>query len=205
LQLWDKLTLQVINILYMMRASLIDPTISAYEILHGPYDWNRYLLTPLGCKAVVYEDGDTIGLWALQGVDSWYLGPSMDHYRCDIYYIPETQAYLISGSTELILQHCQLPDMTPHQHLRAITNELTNGVTKATHTPKGKCLLLLFWDRITTMLVPPPTLEEQRVANNNIILQQEAKQRVIEDSPILTIKRITNAPSIMESRNPTAK
>ena len=55
------------------------------------------------------------------------------------------------------------------------------------------------------MLAPPPTLEEQRVANNNIILQQEAEQRVIDDSPILTIKRITNALSIMESRNPTAK
>jgi hypothetical protein len=43
------------------------------------------------------------------------------------------------------------------------------------------------------------------VANNNIILQQEAEQRVIDDSPILTIKRMTNAPGIMESQNPTAK
>jgi hypothetical protein len=61
LQLWDKLTMQVVNTLYMMRASCIDPTISAYEVLHGPYDWNRYPLAPLGCKAVVYEDGDTRG------------------------------------------------------------------------------------------------------------------------------------------------
>jgi hypothetical protein len=43
------------------------------------------------------------------------------------------------------------------------------------------------------------------VENNNIILQQEAEQRVIDNSPILTIKCITNAPDIMESRNPTAK
>jgi hypothetical protein len=125
----------------MMCASRIDPTIYAYEVLHGPHDWNRYPLAPLGCKAVVYEDGDTRGSWALRGVDGWYLGPSMDHYECDIYYITEMRAYRISGSTELFLQHCQLPDMTPHQHLRVLTDELTDGATKATHTPKDKRLL----------------------------------------------------------------
>ncbi len=61
LQLWDKITPQVQDTLKMMRASRIDPTISAYEALNGPYDWNRYPLAPLGCKAVVYEDGDSRG------------------------------------------------------------------------------------------------------------------------------------------------
>ncbi len=23
-------------------------------------------------------------------VDGWYLGPSMDHYKCDLYYLPKT-------------------------------------------------------------------------------------------------------------------
>jgi hypothetical protein len=64
LQLWDKLTPQVINTLNMMRASRKYPTKSAYEVLYGPYNWNRYPLAPLECKAVVYEDGDTRGSWA---------------------------------------------------------------------------------------------------------------------------------------------
>jgi hypothetical protein len=62
--------------LNMMRASRVDPIISAYEALNGPYNWNRYPLAPLRCKAVVYEDGDSCGLWASCGVDGWYLGPS---------------------------------------------------------------------------------------------------------------------------------
>jgi hypothetical protein len=95
LQLWDKLTPQVQDCLNLMRASRIDPTKSAYEVLNGPYDWNRYPLAPLGCKAIVYEDGDTRGSWASRGVDGWYLGPSKNHYRCDHYYIPETRAYRI--------------------------------------------------------------------------------------------------------------
>ncbi len=67
LQLWDKLTPQVMNMLNILHTSCINPT---YEIMHGPYDWNRYPLAPLGCKAVVYyEDGDTQGLWASRGID----------------------------------------------------------------------------------------------------------------------------------------
>ena len=75
------------------------------QILNGPYDWNRYPLAPLGCKAVVYEDGNTRGLWASRGVDAFYLGPAKDYYCCDQYYIPETRAYRISGSTKLFPQH----------------------------------------------------------------------------------------------------
>jgi hypothetical protein len=46
LQLWDRLTQQVETTLIMLRPSRLDPTISAYEALHGPYDWNRFLLAP---------------------------------------------------------------------------------------------------------------------------------------------------------------
>ena len=106
LQLWDKITPQVQNTLNMMRASRINQTISAYEQLNNPYAWNRYPLAPLGCKAVIYKDGDTRGSWASRGVDGWYLGPSMDHYQCSLFYIPETRANHISGSAELFPQHC---------------------------------------------------------------------------------------------------
>ncbi len=80
LQLWDRLTPQVQDCVNLMRASRIDPTISAYEALNGPYNWNRYPLAPIGCKAVIYEDCDIRELWASRGVDGWYLGPSRDHY-----------------------------------------------------------------------------------------------------------------------------
>ncbi len=124
LQLWDRLTPQIQDTLNLLRASRIDPTKSAYEILNGPYNWNRYLLAPLGCKAIVYKDGNTRRSWASRGVDAWYLGPSKDHYQCNLFYIIETQTYRVSGSTELLPQHCQLSDMNPHKHLKALMEEL---------------------------------------------------------------------------------
>ena len=209
LQLWDKLTPQVIVTLNMMRASRIDPTKSAHEILYGAYDWNRYPLAPLGCRAVVYEDGDTRGSWASRGVDGWYLGPSQDHYRCDIYYIPETRGYRVSGSTELFPQHCQLPDMSPHQHFRALVDELSDDTGRQSLTPKGRRILNLLRDRIIGLLAPPPTPEEQRVASEEQRvtenIRREREQQLVDDSPIISLPRITDAPGIMNSRNPTAK
>ncbi len=149
-QLWDRLTPQVKDTLNLLRASRVDPTKSAYEVLNGPYGWNRYPLAPLGCKAVVYKDGDTRGSWASRGVDAFYLGPAKDNYRCDNYYIPETRAYRISGSTELFPQHCQLPSLTQHQHFRALTEELTDNTAIAGVTPKGRRLLKLLGMRINT-------------------------------------------------------
>ncbi len=77
--------------------------------------------------------------------------------------------------------------------------------TKAGTTTKGRRLLTLLQTHIGDILTPlplfPPVpiepVEEQRVR-----LEQ---QRVIHNSPIITIPRITDAPGIMASRNPTAK
>jgi hypothetical protein len=208
LQLWDKLTPQVQDCLNLMRTSRIDPTKSAYEVLNGPYDWNRYPLAPIGCKAIVYEDGDTRGSWASRGVDGWYLGPSKNHYRCDHYYIPETRAYRISGSTELFPQHCQLPNLTNMQHLRALTKEIHEETTKVAKTPKGRWLIKLLQANLKKILSPPDvTVEEQWVAKPPDVgqIERERQQRVIDDMPIITLPLITNAEPIMESRNPTSK
>ncbi len=85
----------------MLLPSRIDPTKLAYEVIHGPYDWNRFSLALLGCKAVIYESPKTRTLWGSCGTNAWYVGLLLDHYRCNHYFVPETRAYCISGSAEL--------------------------------------------------------------------------------------------------------
>ncbi len=69
----------------------------------------------------------------IKGVDGWYLGPSMNHYWYNKYYIPKTRAHRVSGSTEFFPQDCQLPDLTPHQHFGALTKELTKCISAPTN------------------------------------------------------------------------
>jgi hypothetical protein len=69
---------------------------------------------------------------------------------------------------------------------------------------KGQRLLTLLQTHIGNILTPPPPIPaptteprvEQRVS---------MEQRVIDDTPIITLQCITNTPAIMASRNPTVK
>jgi hypothetical protein len=129
LQLWDRLTPQVENTLNLMQASRIEPNMSAYEALHGPYNWNGFPLAPIGCKAIIYKSPDARGSWGTRGTDAWYLGPLVDHYRCNHYFVPVTQAYRISGSAELFPQHCQVPFMSVKDQLKEVTQEMVSALT----------------------------------------------------------------------------
>jgi hypothetical protein len=87
-------------------------------------------LAPLGTRAIIHEDSDTRASWAPHGLDAWYLGPSKDHYRCHIYYVPETKGYRVSGSAELFPQHCREPTYSPDSHIKELSAELQENMAK---------------------------------------------------------------------------
>jgi hypothetical protein len=95
--------------------------------------------------------------------------------------------------------------LTPHQHLRELTDELSAKGTMAGTTTKGRWLLMLLQQHIGIFLTPPPPIPapatEQRV-EQRVSTEQ---QWVINGTPIITLQRITNTPAIMASRIPTAK
>jgi hypothetical protein len=95
-----------------------------------------------------------------------------------------------------------LPNLTPHQHLHELTNELADSTAISSATLKGQQLIKILHANITKILNPPDILEEQRV-NRQMINKEQ--QRVINDTLTLTIPHMTNAPWIMQSQNPTAK
>jgi hypothetical protein len=52
IQLWDKLAPQVQDSINLLQQLWINPNISAYETLKGPYNWNHFPLAPLGTKVL---------------------------------------------------------------------------------------------------------------------------------------------------------
>jgi hypothetical protein len=124
LQLWNRFAPQVKNTLNMLRPSRINPNMLAYEAVHSPYYWNRFPLAPLGCKAVIYKSPEAHTSWGSQGTNAWYVGPSLDHYQCNHYLVPETQAYQISGLAKLFPQHCQVPFLMWNEHLQEVIDNL---------------------------------------------------------------------------------
>jgi hypothetical protein len=101
----------------------------------------------------------------------------MDHYQCSLFYVPETRAYCISGSAELFPQHCKIPNMSPHQHLGALTDELQDTTAVAASTSKGRCILKLLKSNLQTILNLPllaaTPRTEQRVTKEHQKVREE--------------------------------
>ncbi len=199
LQLWDKLAPQVQDTLNLLRPLWINPNVSAYEALNGAYNWDCYPLAPPGCKAVIYKAPAVCGSWASRGTDAWYLGPSADHYRCNIYYVPVMQAYRISGWAKLFPQHCQVPNLSNNAHLKALTKELQTSTGIVLQIHKVRNLIKCLRDALDVILTPQ-TCVEQRVTKSN-----SNEVPLVESENPLPITQISDAPEIMQMRDPTAK
>jgi hypothetical protein len=76
---------------------------------------------------------------------------------------------------------------------------------RPTALPKDGVCSSYWAEELKVSFTPLPILEEQRVIAERQRKAHEAEQRVIDDSPIITIPQITDAPPIMLTHNPTAK
>jgi hypothetical protein len=100
LKLWDKLLPQATITLNLLRKSRINPRMSAYAQLNGHFDFNRTHLAPPGTRIVAHKKPHQRASWDPHGVDSYYLGPALDHYRCYQVHITKTKGTQIVDTVE---------------------------------------------------------------------------------------------------------
>jgi len=82
LHLWDKLLPQAEITLNLLRASRINPKLSAWAQLFGTFDFNRTPLAPPGIRVIAHEKPADRTTWSPHGDDGWYVGPALESYRC---------------------------------------------------------------------------------------------------------------------------
>jgi hypothetical protein len=87
-----------------------------------------------------------------------------------------------------------LPNLTPHEHIEALTLELTNETRVAASTPTGKDLIKMLRTHLDALLEPLITEQQQRVI-----------APTMPPATDVPLQRVTNSPPIMQARNPTAK
>jgi hypothetical protein len=101
LKLWDKLLPKATIMLNLLRKSRINPRMSAYAQLNGDFDFNRMPLTPPGTRVIAHEKPDQRSSWDPHGVDGYYVGPALDHYRCYQVYITKIKGTRIVDNPTL--------------------------------------------------------------------------------------------------------
>jgi hypothetical protein len=101
MHLWDRLLPQAVITLNMLLTSMINPKLSASTHLDGQYDYNRLPMAPPCTIIVAHETPSCRRIWELHGQYGWYIGPTLEHYRCYTVYITKTQSERIVEKVEV--------------------------------------------------------------------------------------------------------
>jgi hypothetical protein len=139
IQLWDEFLEQTQDTLNMLRTSRREPTLSAYDDLEEPFDFNKTPLAPLGTKGLIYEDPTVRNSFAPHATDVFYVGPPKLHYRNMRFFDPTTRGFRNSGSLKLYPTHCKVPALSEDDRTIRTAHDLLR----------------------TLQLTPPPTADAQ--------------------------------------------
>jgi hypothetical protein len=112
MNLWCHLIRQAEITLNLLRASRINPRLSAYAQLSEAFDYNATPLAPPGIKCIIHEKPGQRGLWAPHGVKGWYVGPAMEHYRCWTIHVTSTNSERIGDTVEFFPQYTKVPRLS---------------------------------------------------------------------------------------------
>jgi hypothetical protein len=125
---WNRILPQAVITLNMLRASRINPKLSAATHLFGQYDFNRAPMTPPGTRIIAHETPGRRITWAPHGEDGWYIGPALEHYRCYIVYITETRSNRIVENVEFFPHKFKLPFPSSSELVTQASADLTHAL-----------------------------------------------------------------------------
>ena len=143
------------------------------------------IATP-GTKALIFESSADRRTWALQGVDSWYLGPATEHYRCYLLYVPKNRAERTTKIVQFFPHQCPVPKTSSVDaaiiSVRALTEALSN--------PASAVLFAQFGDAQQQSIVDLSEIYESDIAKPalpSIIPLQPAARMVTPPPPRVPI------------------
>jgi len=119
LHLWDHLLPQAELTLNLLCSSHLNPHLSAWAQLHGPFDFNHTPIAPPGTRIIIHEKPSICNSWALHGINGWYLGPAMDSYQCYMVWANETQSQCITDTVAWFPSKIPMPATSSINYIKA--------------------------------------------------------------------------------------
>ena len=80
---WNRYLPQAQINLSLLRSLRTNPSHSAYTASLGAFDFNVTPLASPDTQVLVHLRPKQRGTFISHGIDGWYIGPSMEHYRCN--------------------------------------------------------------------------------------------------------------------------
>ena len=89
-------------------------------------------------------------MWGYHGEEGFYIGPSLEHYRCIKAYIPKSHAERDTDTATLIPNVVPIPESSIDDHIKATSSQLIQLLTRR-KTPIGPFLPETTKDHLLTI------------------------------------------------------
>ncbi|CAM9091293.1 unnamed protein product, partial [Ectocarpus fasciculatus] len=121
--------------LNLLRASRLDPTISAWAQLHGEFNYEATPLAPAGTVVAAFEHPEARATWAPHAIPGFYIGPAFNHYRCFHVWLPSSQDTRIVDTLDWFPRNVFLPGTSPHEDIAAASTDLCSALDRLAAAP----------------------------------------------------------------------
>jgi hypothetical protein len=98
--IWDRLLLQAELTLNLLQQSSFNPWISVWEFFHGPFDFNKTPLGPVGCCILIHAKPATRRWWDYRAKEGFDIRPALDLHHCFKLIKSNTKSQVISDTVE---------------------------------------------------------------------------------------------------------
>jgi hypothetical protein len=127
---WDRLISQANITLNLLRTARVNPKLSAYAYIFGEFNFSATPLAPPGTKIVAHIKSDQRRTWELNGETGWYVGPSLNHYRCVQCYFPRTRTVRDCDTVTFFPSNIPFPDIRLDDFLRQAASDIITILTQ---------------------------------------------------------------------------
>jgi hypothetical protein len=150
---WDLLLPQAELTVNLLRQSTMFPTMSAWEHLNGPYNFDATPMGPPGCRIISHAKGSTRRSYDFRGNSGFYVGPSLEHYRCYKVVKSSTQHTVVCDT--VVFQHPTLscPELSPEDRIIHCLRALTKAI-KSDRSPDSTQAQLLAIESLRAIFTP---------------------------------------------------
>mmetsp|Transcript_18114 Transcript_18114/g.28125 ORF Transcript_18114/g.28125 Transcript_18114/m.28125 type:complete len:352 (-) Transcript_18114:350-1405(-) len=173
-----------------MRGCRINPKLSAYAYLFGQFDFNATPLAPPGTCVIAHEKPQQRCMWDPHGVNGWYVGPALDHYRCITCYIPTTGKERVVDTVQWFPHVVPIPAASTDNYLRQAVADIIALLNTRQQHP--------------TLVLNPYTKQIVRQVAELLQRATPHPQPVALPTSTVPVPRVITAPSNANAPSPTS-
>ena len=126
--LWSYLIGQAQDSLNILSTSRVHVQLLAYQVLEGTHDFNRHPWSPPATKSTIFNPPEIRSSWGGRSLESWYIDPTWDHYRCLKLQVPTTGGILVSVQYKLYPPHSCVSIETSRDVYTSIARDIIDSV-----------------------------------------------------------------------------